>query len=253
MRRFALLGVFAAGAFAQDAARPSFEAASIKVFDEPQQSGSINPNAAGLTTHNVSLLFMIQWAWNLKPYEISVPNALKQSLDSPHYDVVARAAGSVPLPQLREMTQSMLTDRFHLEVHIEKREIPVFALVVAKDGPKQLHAPASPADPPHEDIDQKNTEGGQHWLFYNEPIGAVGGIMSNGLERPIVDMTGLGGKFDYTFVLAPWNRADGPLGDFTIANVFPELQRQLGLRIEARTAPAEVLVIDHADKLPTAN
>lgn len=174
-------------------------------------------------------------------------------MDSPHFDIVARAAGPVSNDRLRLMTQSMLTDRFHLSVHTEKRDIPVFALIVAKDGPKQLHSPSAPNDPPHADFDQKNTEGGRHWLFHNEPIGAVGGIISNGLERPIVDMTGMAGKFDYTFISPLWNRDEGPLGDFTIANVFPELQRQLGLRIEARTAPADVLVIDHADKLPTAN
>lgn len=249
-------GVFACAfiAFAQAAPpRPAFEAASIKVFDEPQQSGSINPNAAGLTMHNVSLQFMIQWAWNLKPYEVSIPASLKQSVDSPHYDVVARAAGPVSNAELRLMAQSMLADRFHLEVHTEKHEIPVFALLVAKDGPKQLRAPASPDEPQHVDLDSKNSEGGQHWLFHNSPAGAVGGIISNGLDRPIVDMTDLPGKFDYTFVLSPWNRADGPLGDHIIADVFPELQRQLGLHIEARTAPVDVLVIDQADKLPTAN
>jgi uncharacterized protein (TIGR03435 family) len=234
-------------------ARPSFEAASIKVFDESQQSGSLNPNAEGLTAHNLSVAFLIQWAWNVKPYELSIPNALKPGMDSPHYDIVARAAGPVSNDQLRLMTQSLLIDRFHLSVHNEKRDIPVFALITAKDGPKQLHPPASPDDSPHVDLDSKNQEGGQHWLFHNEPAGAIGGILSNGLDRPIVDMTALAGKFDYTFILPPWNRAEGPLGDHIIANVFPELQRQLGLRIEARTAPADVLVIDRIDKTPTEN
>jgi len=79
------------------------------------------------------------------------------------------------------------------------------------------------------------------------------GLISNGLSRPLLDMTGVKGSYDFAFVLPAWNRADGPLGDHVVADVFPEVQRQLGLRVEARTAPIDVLVVDHIDKLASDN
>jgi uncharacterized protein (TIGR03435 family) len=95
--------------------------------------------------------------------------------------------------------------------------------------------------------------GNRHWTFYNEPVSALMGLISNGLSRPLIDRTGMKETYDYAFVLPAWNRADGPLGDHMVADVFPEVQRQLGLRVEARTAPVDVLVIDRIDKSPTDN
>jgi uncharacterized protein (TIGR03435 family) len=66
-------------------------------------------------------------------------------------------------------------------------------------------------------------------------------------------MTWIKGAFDFTFVMPAWNRADGPLADHVVEEVFPELQSQLGLRVEAQTAPLDVLVIDRLDKTPTEN
>jgi len=137
-------------------------------------------------------------------------------------------------------------------VHFEKRDEPVFALVVAKGGPKDLHDPAS-GNVPHMDPGSVDPTGGRHWTFYNEPVSALIGLISNGLSRPLIDMTEIKGTYDFGFVLPAWNKADGPLGDHVVADVFPEVQRQLGLRVEARTAPIDVLVVDHIDKVASAN
>jgi uncharacterized protein (TIGR03435 family) len=233
-------------------ARPAFDAASIKVNDQPEQSGSLNPNPEGLTAHNVSVKFCIQMAWSLKEYQISIPAAFRDSMDSPHYDIVARATGPVSSDQRMLMFQSLLVERFHLDVHFEKKDEPVFALVVAKGGPKDLHDPA-PGNPPNMDPGSVDPTGSRRWTFQNEPVSALIGLISNGLSRPFIDMTEIKGSYDFAFVLPAWNRADGPLGDHVVADVFPEVQRQLGLRVEARTAPLDVLVVDHIDKLATAN
>jgi uncharacterized protein (TIGR03435 family) len=76
--------------------------------------------------------------------------------------------------------------------------------------------------------------------------------MSNGLSRPLIDKTGLSGSFDFTFLLPAWNREEGPLGDHVVSNVFPELHRQLGLRVQGATALIDVLMVDHVEA-PTAN
>jgi uncharacterized protein (TIGR03435 family) len=233
-------------------ARPSFEAASIKVDERPEQSGSLKPSPEGLTGHNVSVKSCILMAWRLKDYQISIPPAYRDSMDSPRYDIVAKAAGPVSADQRMLMFQSLLIERFHLDVHFEKKDEPVFAMVVAKGGPKNLHDPA-PGNVPHSEPASVDPTGARHWILYNQPVGALIGMISNGLSRPLIDMTEIKGSYDFGFDLPAWNRADGPLGDHVINNVFPELQRQLGLRVDARTAPVDVLIVDHIDKVATAN
>lgn len=237
--------------------RPSFDAASVKVSDgTEQQSGILTPNPEGLTARNVSVKFCVQMAWRLQDYQISIPAAFRDSADWPHYDIVARAAGPISADQRMLMFQNLLIERFHLAVHFEKKELPVFALVVAKGGPKNFQEPA-PGNAPHEDpgfVDPTAaSQQARHWTFYNEPVSALIGLISNGLSRPFLDMTELKGSYDFAFVLPAWIRADGPLGDHVVADVFPEVQRQLGLRVEARTAPVDTLTVDHIDKVAVAN
>ena len=231
---------------------PSFAAATIKPDSDPDQAGFLRPTPGGLTGQNASVASYIRSAWKLKgDYELFVPPNLKAEADS-RYAIVAKTDGTASRDQLMLMLQTLLMDRFHLAVHYEKRVLPVFAMTVSKDGPKQLR-PATPDAVPDMSIDSAHPEGGQHWVFHNLPVSAVMGIMTNGLSRPLIDLTGMERKFDYDFILPTWNRADGALGDHVVSDVFPELQRQLGLKIQAQTAPVDVLVVDHLDKAPTEN
>lgn len=86
-------------------------------------------------------------------------------------------------------------------------------------------------------LDSTDATGRQHRSFHNETLSALAGLIPNGLGRPPLDMTGLRGPFDFAFVLPPWNHAEGPLGDHVVSDVFPEIQRQSGLRVQVRTAP----------------
>jgi uncharacterized protein (TIGR03435 family) len=234
------------------AARPAFAAASIKADDHPDSAGLLRPTPGALTAGNMAVSSYIKWAWSLRgDYQLAVPASL-QAYAGARYAIVARADDPAPIDQLRLMLQTLLTERFHLVVHSETRNAPVFALVVANGGPKQLHDPAAD-DVPHMDVDPASAGGGQRWRFHNEPVSALIGIMSNGLSRPIIDMTGIQGSFDFTFVLPAWNRAEGPLADHVVSDVFPEVQRQLGLRVQAQTGPIEVLVVDRLDKTPSEN
>lgn len=230
---------------------PVFTAASIKPNNQLDKAGILRPTPGTLTAENMAVTSYIRWAWDVKPYQISVPPALQAVADS-RYDIIGKAEGAAPVDQLRLMLRSLLMERFHLAVHSEKRDVPVFALVVAKGGPKQLHI-AAPDNVPHMTPDSSRRDGGQHWLFYSLPVSAVIGIMSNGLNRPFIDQTGIKESFDFGFVLPVWDRAEGSLEDHLLSNVFPELERQLGLRVQAQTAPLDLLVIDHIDKTPTEN
>jgi uncharacterized protein (TIGR03435 family) len=83
--------------------------------------------------------------------------------------------------------------------------------------------------------------------------GLVGFLTSPGLDSPVLDMTGLTGRYTFTFINPVWKSDEGPLADHMLSQVYPEVQRQLGLKIEGRTAPIDVTVIDRVDKTPTDN
>jgi len=230
----------------------TFETASIKPNDAIGQAGVIKPTTGALTAQNVSVKTCIEWAWNLREDQIVVPPSLTHAATEAHYDITARAPGNASVDQLKLMLQDLLTERFHLALHTEKKDGKVLALVVAKGGPKNLKAPApdekADMEPSSIDVD------GQHWIFHNSDMKGLAGFLSSpGLDSPVLDMTGLTNHYTFTFVNPIWNRDEGSLADHMLREVFPEVQRQLGLKIEGRTAPSDVTVIDRVDKTPTDN
>jgi uncharacterized protein (TIGR03435 family) len=153
------------------------------------------------------------------------------------------------------MIRTLLEDRFKLVIRREKRELPTYALVVAS-GPKLTKNDANP--------------NGLPGLGFRAPgmLGVVNATMSdfvsvmqsNVLDRPVVDRTGLQGRFDFTLNWTPDEsqfRGMGlqippPPADAKFPGLFTAIQEQLGLRLESVTAPVEVLVIDRVER-PTDN
>jgi uncharacterized protein (TIGR03435 family) len=202
------------------------------------------------------------------------------------FDILAKAQGNPTKDQMRLMMQSLLADRFKLTVHDEIRQVPVFALVInlpGKLGPLlQQHVddspcPAvsripspSPAAPP-EIIDRRfpATCGGILWMAPSEPgrfrAGARNVSMeliassipggSSGINRPVLDKTGLTGTFDFALEFAPqFEGPTPPNANFRADPAGPTfvdaLRDQLGLKLEAQTGPVDVLVIDYVQDLP---
>jgi uncharacterized protein (TIGR03435 family) len=228
------------------------EAASIKPNHSVGQAGALRPTPGALNVENLSVRSVIMWAWDIEEYQVVIPPALKDSAETAHYDIVARAAEGASIPQVKLMTRRMLMDRFHLVVHTEKRDIKSLTLVVAKGGPKGLRAPAAD-EKQYTDPVSKNDEG-QHWVFHNIDMKGLAQFLSApGLETPVVDATGLAGRYTFDFVQPVWNRADGPLADHMLSQVFPELQRQLGLRVQGQSVPMDVIVVDKLDRQPVEN
>jgi len=142
------------------------------------------------------------------------------------------------------MEQSLLADRFHLKVHFETRDLPVYTLVVAKGGPKMT--PAKPGEPPH----LLGTGDGQNNVLTAQAI-TVGQLVRSPLLRPegrmVVDRTGLTAAYDFTLKSSI---AGDP--DSTGPSLFTAMEEQLGLKLIPTKAPLEVIVIDHIDR-PDAN
>ncbi len=248
--RIAALVLIAGLAAAQT---PSFDVASVKVSqlgkanDKFASAESIDPAPNGLNMTNASLLSCIQWAYGVKEYQISGPGWLRFE----RYDIAAKAAGTVSGEDLRRMLQTLLKDRFKLALHREDRELPVYVLAVGKGGERLEHAKGE-GKPGF-----KLSEGSLVFQHYSLADWAEWASVGHafGLDRPIVDKTGLTGRYDFSMRLA-----DSAL-DLKLSlrkgeqdpSFYNDALRELGLRLEPQKGPVQVLVIDHAEKLPVEN
>lgn len=249
---------------------PAFEVASIKAWPSDRVGGVTTEFSANtLTLRGIDLWIGIVLAYGVRDFQISGPEWLKMppAGSGNRYDIVAKASGSVPESRLRLMLRTLLAERFHMAVHWEKKEMPVLALLVAGGGLKIHETPTgTPVESSwngftnvrHELIRDPDGRGGHS--FTNAPMAALAAALSATMPfapEPFVDMTELPGRF--TFVLHDAPRLprsasnDPPNFDDMIATQKTIVQNELGLTWERRKAPVDVLVIDHADKIPTEN
>ncbi len=230
-----------------------FDVASIKPSKLPgegrnRESTVANPGT--VTMHNVSLRSALQWAYRMKEYQVSGPAWIGDE----RFDISAKAADAVGEQQLRGMLQDLLADRFKIALHHEKNVLPFYALLVAKNGPKLTAGKAdgkSVLEPKGMGLAAQDTS-----------LSEVADLLTQIATRlnlpPVIDMTGLKGRFNFTVdgtdllqSIGAGNAAPDPSA--IMVGVTEILQEQLGLRAELRKAPTDVLIIDRAEKLPTAN
>ncbi len=297
---FALCLVLMAG-FAQaqgdgPAARKvmQFEVASVKEnkSDEkahsnfPLNSGpQYGPNGGVLSAHNMVLLQYIVFAYKPSSYQIkTLRTGLPEWARSAHFDVEARAestAGREPSKdEMRLMMQALLADRFKLKVHHESREVPVFALVLAKPGKLGPKLRPHPADDPNcskAPLPDSVAGGypaacgaGASMPASQPGLTAIGGRnvamadfvqgltnLANGVERPVIDQTGLEGKYDFALEWSPDLGNGVPPGldgapDPEGSSFFGALREQLGLKLVAQKDMVDALVIDSVER-PSGN
>jgi len=178
----------------------------------------------------------IQWDIRAKVADSDISEWSKLSNDS-----------SAAAKERRNATlQAMLADRFKLKTHLETREGTIYALVVAKGGPKLK--PSTPGG-------STGFEMGQgHMNFKHATIGGVVALFAQELGNPVVDKSGLTGDYDFTLDWASDQKAATPGGQASATSepsgpsIFTAVQEQLGLKLEAQKGPIETLVIDHAEK-----
>jgi uncharacterized protein (TIGR03435 family) len=302
----AALAVFtSSGAFGQSAAAPpAFEVASVKPAAPP--TGNIVMRRAGgdpgmVRYDNASLTMLIARAYGVKNYQISGPDWL----DSGGYDVVAKAPAGAATELIPAMLQALLAERFKLTLHRETKTLPVYALIVGKGGPKLKEAdpaslsavagaynlgPGGGPPPPGAgpsmvagsgakgggggpNVRIMMTDQGREMKGLMTMAGLTNGL-SNFMDRPVLDMTGLKGTYDIDISWMPdenERRMGGLMGlpppppggdsggrgpenaaDPAGASIFSALD-QLGLKLDPRKSEAEILVIDHVERVPTEN
>ena len=242
-------------AFSQPAAAPpAFDVASVKVDTAGNSAGGgrggmgrgheiITPSPAGISMINVPLKSVIQWAYHVQPVEISGPGWL----DVDRYDVVAKAAGAVPEDQLRLMMQTLLADRFKLTVHRESKEMRAFVASVAKTGLKMKESTSEG------DMDI-HPSGLASATFQRATVSKLAELLSGPLQAPVVDETGLRGRYDFTIDLSNVLDPSTPMGINDVIPIFIQVaQQQLGIKIDEKKVPIEMLMVDHAEKIPVEN
>jgi uncharacterized protein (TIGR03435 family) len=238
--------VMAGMAAGQSAAPPAFEVATIKqhVF-AGAGGGRLGMSISGsrVMVSTLTLKNLISTAYNVKTYQISgEPSWAGDSATA--FDVEAEAGGTPTMDQARLMLQALLADRFQLKLHRETKELPVYDLVVAKNGPKMKEsaADATPSAGVSAGSTRRMTEiRASMATVANQLVGFAG--------RPVIDKTGLTGSYDFTL---EWSPEGTPADAATGPSIFTAVQEQLGLKLESSKAPTEILVIDHAEK-PTQN
>jgi bla regulator protein blaR1 len=283
LRLLAVFLIVSGGAVAQSETAPQFEVASIKPAAPNQQGMYIGPSSGGrLTINNMPLKEMIVLAWRIQPFQISGGPAW---LDSARFDISAKSesstqsGSSIKQDEMARMLQALLADRFQLKIHRETKELPVYALVVAKkDGklgpqltemkegscmqpdPTKPPAPPEPGKPPIRFCGGIRM-GPAMLKATGIPIANMIPMLSRFLGRTVVDKTGLTGKFDISLEWTPDESQamqfapDGPKPpppDAAGPSIFTALQEQLGLKLESQKGPVEIFVIDGAEK-PSEN
>lgn len=255
---------------------PEFAVTSVK----PDKSGTMMVRLLfqpdGFSATNASLQQLIQLTYDI--HEPSRIIGAPSWIDHANYDIEAKVDGAdmplmknLTLDQRREMIRKLLQDRFALKVHLESKELPVYALVVAKGGPK-LHE-SKPGDTYANGIKGPDGKGGAGMMRFDGkqliaqgvPIDNITRFLSNQTGRTVVDQTGLTGKYDFTLDLparqGPMAMGKPPESDAAGADgasedagpsIFTLVQDQLGLKLESSKAQLPILIIDHVEQ-PSEN
>ena len=232
-----LLAVAIAFCALASAAQPpaaAFEAVSIH-RNLNGGNANVDVSRGRVTATNASLRTLVRSAYDIQNFQFAGGPVW---LDSDAFDIAATTGDGADIShdQYRALLRGMLADRFRLKVHWETRQSDVYALVIAKNGSK-LKEDTDPAKESGLNTNKTAHEG--RIVATNAPMLYLSNRLSNQLSHPVIDKTGLQGKYDWTLV---WDPDPGP--DSTTPSLFTAVQEQLGLKLDPQKGPVETLVID---------
>ncbi len=255
-----LAGLLLAQSFDAASVRPG-PAANAGRFTMTGGPGTSDPTF--LRYANIPLKRVLMLAYDVKYWQVVGPGWL----DSSRFEITARIPEGSTKEQSLAMMRNLLVERFQMTVHRETKELPIYALVQDKTGAK-LKASADGAVDENAIATVKKNEGKDGFPVltpgaagivvetrngrarisgFHADLAKLADFLSNQLGRPVFDQTGIAGAFDFEVYYRPENGAMEEPG------IFDALRERLGLRLEARKGPVEMLVIDHVEKVPTGN
>ena len=226
-------------------ASPGFLVATIKPSDPASTRDGFPTEGHHISCVNETVVTILSGAYAIHTKQIV---GAPEWLSKDKYDIngIPDVAGVPNLKQMQEMYQELLADRFHLVFHREVREMPIYAITIAKGGPNLK------ISNPGERLNTGNSgSNGQRTLkFTNMSMPDFALNMNFYEDRPVIDQTSLPGRYDFTlkwtYDLSKENEPAAP------PSLFTAIKEQLGLRMDAVKGPAEVFVIDHVER-PSEN
>jgi uncharacterized protein (TIGR03435 family) len=277
---------------AQTPAPPAqFEVAAIKPSSGAQRGrgeiatplgcrGGPSTSDPGRLSCREPLATLVTMAYQLKPYQFTPPDWMRDSW----FEIEAKIPAGATQEQMYLMEQNLLAERFKLAAHFDKKEMQIYEMTVGKDGqkfkewvdlprlapgataddrPRATTGPLKAADlrPAPDNPIEWQTVNGDHSRRGKQSMGALADYLSHPLERPVIDATGLAGSYDIMldYVMEPVQRGPCPpwcLPSAPLAagpTLLKAVESQLGLKLESKKGMINVLVIDHIEKVPTAN
>jgi len=214
----------------------------------------------GLSATGVTLKMLIGLAYGVFAYQITGGPAW---IGTERWDIEAKTdgvQGQLPRAQSAALLRALFEERFQLKARRENKEMPVYALVVTKNGPKLKPNPDDPTK-----AKPSAMLGRGSGAFTNSSMAVLAGRLSEQLGRPVIDRTDLKGGYDFTLEWTPAPgegsaesiglppRAEPPSpGDSNGPSIFTALQDQLGLKLESTKGPVDMIVIDHVER-PSEN
>jgi uncharacterized protein (TIGR03435 family) len=259
----------------------SFEVATVKTAVMPDfargywvgrvSGGPGTADPGRYSCEKCDLYNLVLMAYDLRDYQLTAPDWMR----SAGFDIDAKIPSGATPDQARLMLQNLLADRFKLIVHHQQKEMPASELTIARGGPKLKASTANPAaeSPPPVTAPKLTFDNdgfpllpqGRHFAMIMQKDGArmrVAGMsmqdfairLAAQTSRPVIDATGLPGTYDFTLAWEAQTLRANP-GDLETSGPTLEaaLQQQLGLRLESKKAPVDVVVIDHCERAPTEN
>jgi uncharacterized protein (TIGR03435 family) len=261
MLKFVVLAAaLTAGAPAQTAKLPSFEVASVKQAAPCCAPGQWRESKVlddRIDLRYVTMRYCVAAAYGLKEYQVSGPPWINEA----RYDIVAKAAEGTRKEQIPAMLQTLLAERFKLELHREKKEFDVFALIVGRNGPKLTESPTD-----------SEAQGGANFGISMSAAGvgllackranmtSLANTLPRFVGRPVVDLTGLTARYDFDLEFSPDDtkgmridlpREGAPAAEFGMS-IFTSIQK-VGLRLEGRKVPLDAIVVDRGERTPIEN
>jgi uncharacterized protein (TIGR03435 family) len=250
------------------AQQPRFEVASIKPF-EPVPGGPVVMSADGalVTYTNITLLDCIRGAYRVRDFQIVGPDWMTTA----RFEITAKLPAGASADQIPEMLQALLAERFKLKIRREMKEQRFYALLVGNSGARLEPAEVKAADNSPQAL---GPDGKPRPImgYFTPPGGAVSitapsatieslvGLVSRFTARPVVDMTGIKGQYEFQLDFAAETDqgphtppVDGAATPAEPAHSVFDAFKQYGLRLEARKAPIEMLIVTHLEKEPTEN
>jgi len=245
--RFVCLLLAAGAVYAQSDPRPAFEAAFIKANTTASGDSSTHGTKGQIVLVNQSLKRLVERAYNVKPFQVAAP----EWTENVRFDITAKYPEGAKNSDRPAMLRTLLEDRFKLATHSETRELPGFALVVAKGGLK-----IKPVEK-GSDSGTSNNSSDNLETFKATTISMQGfaDFLARRLGSTVIDRTNSEGvySFELRWVL------DDPSGGGAVdreAGAFAAIQdaiASIGLRLQAAKVPVEMIVVDRIERVPTEN